>query len=58
MFDPQAWSVGTIVWLSIAAFCLVIVSFIVLANFPGLPPGSVYTPAEMKDGTVLPGTTQ
>ncbi len=58
VFDPQSWSVGTIMWLCIAAFALVIGSFIVLAQFSGLPPGSVYTPAEIKDGTLVPGSTQ
>jgi hypothetical protein len=58
VFDPQAWSVGTIMWLCLAAFALVIGSFIVLAQFSGEPPGSVYVPAEMKDGTVVPGSTR
>ena len=58
VFDPQSWSVGTIVWLCIAAFGLVIISFIMLAQFSGTPPGSVYVPAQVKDGQVVPGTAE
>ena len=58
VFDPQSWPVSTIIWLAIIAFLLVIGSFIVLAQFSGLPPGSVYEPARFEDGSVVPGAAE
>ena len=58
VLDPAHWSLGRIAWLVIAALTLMIVSFIVLANFTGAPPDSTYTPAHIENGVLVPGTTQ
>jgi Family of unknown function (DUF6111) len=58
ILDPQAWAWSTIAWLTIAAFVMVVGSFVVIAQFSGSPPGSTYIPAHMEDGKFVPGTAQ
>jgi hypothetical protein len=58
VFHPDAWSWSTIGWLTIAALATVVVSFVVIAQFSGAPPGSTYIPAHMEDGTLVPGNTE
>lgn len=58
IFDLERWSLSTLMWLTIAAFGLMIGSFLVLAQFSGAPPGSTYVPAHMEDGAFVPGTTK
>jgi len=58
ILDPKSWSWSTIAWLTIAALALVVGSFIVIAQFSGAPPGSIYVPAHMENGKFVPGTTQ
>ena len=58
VFDPQSWSVTRIVWLTAAAFALMIGSFVVFAQFGGVPIGSTYVPAHIEDGKLVPGTTK
>ena len=58
VLDPSAWSPVRLVWLSIAALCLMAGSFIVLAQFGGAPPGSTYVPAHVDDGQLSPGQTK
>ena len=52
------WPLPHVLWLLIAAFVLVIGSFIVLAQWGGAPAGSTYTPAHIEDGKFVPGHTQ
>ena len=52
------WPLGHVLWLLIAAFVLVIGSFIVLAQWGGAPPGSTYIPAHVEDGKFVPGQTK
>jgi hypothetical protein len=52
------WPLTHVFWLLLAAFVLVIGSFIVLAQWGGAPPGSTYTPAHMEDGKFVPGQTK
>jgi hypothetical protein len=33
-------------------------SFVVLAQFSGVPPGSTYVPAHIENGKFVPGTTR
>jgi hypothetical protein len=47
-----------VLYLLIAAFLLVIGSFIVLAQWGGAPPGSTYIPAHIEDGRFVPGQTK
>ncbi len=59
VMDPASWSLGRIGWLLIAAFVLMIGSFIVLAQWNAVPPGSTYIPAHFdKDGNFVPGETK
>ena len=52
------WPLEHVLWLLIAAFVLVIGSFIVLAQWGGAPPGSTYIPAHVEDGKFVPGQTK
>jgi hypothetical protein len=58
VFEPESWSWRTISWLTIAALLTVAISFFVIAHFSGAPPGSVYVPAHMEDGKLVPGRSQ
>jgi hypothetical protein len=58
VFDLDRWSLQTLIWLTIAAFALMLGSFLVLAQFGGAPPGSTYVPAHIEDGKFVPGTTK
>lgn len=56
VFDVAAWSLPTLAWLTIAALSLMIVSFLVIAEFSGAPPKSAYVPAHIENGRFVPGT--
>ena len=58
VLDPAQWTLPRIGWLVIASLILMIGSFIVLAHFTGAPPGSIYTPAHIEDGVLVPGQTR
>ena len=52
------WPLSRVTWLLIAAFVLMIGSFIVLAEWGGAPPGSTYVPAHFENGKFVPGQTK
>lgn len=56
VLDVAAWSMPRLAWLTIAALVMVIGSFLALAEFGGAPPGSIYVPAHMENGQLVPGT--
>jgi hypothetical protein len=58
VLDPANWSISRLAWLAAAALLLVIGSFIVLAHWGGAPPGSIYIPAHIEDGQLVPGETK
>ena len=58
VLDPSQWTLSRIAWLLIAAFLLMIGSFIVLTQWTGSPPGSTYVPAHIEDGKFVPGETK
>ena len=58
VFDLANWPLLRVLYLLIAAFLLVSVSFIVLAQRTGAPPGSTYIPAHIEDGRFVPGQTK
>ena len=58
VLDPANWSLSRVSWLTIAAFVLMIGSFLFLSHFGGAPPGSTYEPARFEDGVFVPGQTQ
>jgi hypothetical protein len=55
VFDAESWPLPRLISLTIAAFVLMIGSFIVLAHFGGAPPGSTYVPAHIEGGRFVPG---
>ena len=58
LLDRANWPMSHVAWLLIAACLLVIASFVVLANWGAVPPGSTYIPAHMEDGKFIPGQTK
>jgi hypothetical protein len=58
VLHPDAWSLGRIGSLVIAALVLMIGSFLVFAEFGGSPPNSAYVPAHVEDGVLVPGQTK
>jgi hypothetical protein len=58
VLDPAAWTWPTVGWLTIAALLTVTISFVVIAQFAGEPPGSTYVPAHVKDGKLVPGQSR
>jgi hypothetical protein len=56
VLDVSAWSMPRLIWLTISALVLVIMSFVFLAQFGGAPPRSTYVPAHMENGRLVPGT--
>ncbi len=58
IFDPSAWTMRRLAALLIASLLLVVASFLILAQFSGVPPGANYVPAHMENGKFVPGATQ
>ncbi len=58
LLDAGSWPLSRISWLVIAALVMMIGSFLALAEFGGVPPGSTYTPAHVEKGKVVPGRNQ
>jgi hypothetical protein len=58
IFDVQSWSPRILVWLTGIALVLMIVSFLFIAHFSGVPVGSTYVPAHMENGKFVPGRSQ
>ena len=58
VLHPESWPLPTLFWLTGAALVLMLGSFIVLAQWGGDPPGSVYVPAHIENGRLVPGTTK
>jgi hypothetical protein len=56
VLHPQSWPLGRVAWLTIAALVLMVGSFIVLAQWGGEPKNSVYVPAHIENGRLVPGT--
>jgi hypothetical protein len=55
VLHPQSWSLARLAWLAIAALALMFGSFLLIAQFDGAPPGSVYVPAHLENGRLVPG---
>ena len=55
VLDVSAWSMPRLIWLTISALAMVIMSFLLLAQFGGAPPRSTYVPAHMENGRLVPG---
>ena len=56
VLEVTAWPASRVAWLAIAAFALVIGSFIYFAHFSGAPIGTDYVPAHLDEqGNFVPG---
>ena len=56
VLTKESWPLHIVGKLAVAAFLLVVVSLILLAQYSGAPPGATYTPAHMEDGKLIKGT--
>ena len=56
VFAQASWPIHLIGKLVFGALLLVVVSFVLLANFSGAPPNSTYIPAHIENGRLVPGT--
>ena len=55
VFLPSSWPAHLIAKLVLGSLLLVIISFVMLAQFSGAPPNSTYIPAHIEDGKLVPG---
>lgn len=53
--EVPRWQEGPWFWLALAGIVLSVAAFVVTAIFWGHEPGASYTPAEIKNGQVVPG---
>jgi len=58
VLHPASWPPRILIWLTAGAFALMIVSFVLIAQFSGVPVGSTYIPAHIENGKFVPGRTQ
>ena len=51
----SSWPAQLVAKLVLGSLLLVVISFILLAQFSGAPPDSTYVPAHLEDGKLVPG---
>ena len=51
----SSWPVHLVAKLVLGSLLLVVISFVLLAQFSGAPPDSTYVPAHMENGKLVPG---
>ena len=51
----SSWPMHVLAKLAVGALLLVVVSFLLLAEFGGAPPDSTYVPAHIENGRLVPG---
>ena len=51
----SSWPLHVIAKLAVGALLLVVVTFLLLAEFGGAPPDSTYVPAHIENGRLVPG---
>ena len=56
--DPEALAARTRRGLTAARCVLVVVGFVLFADFSGAPPGSTYVPAHIENGKFVPGASR
>jgi hypothetical protein len=56
ILHPNAWTLSRLAGLVIASLILMVGSFVVLVQFGRPPPGSIYVPARVEDGKLVPQT--
>lgn len=55
LLAKKSWPIHLVGRLMLGSLVLLILSFFVLAQFSGAPPGSSYVPAHMERGKLIPG---
>lgn len=55
LLAQSSWPVNVVAKLLLGSLLLVVVSFILLAQFSGAPPHSTYVPAHIENGRLVPG---
>ena len=50
-----SWPIHRVARLVVVSLLLIILSFVMLANFSGSPPNSTYIPAHVENGRLVPG---
>ncbi|WP_065751459.1 DUF6111 family protein [Bradyrhizobium paxllaeri] len=55
VFVSSSWPARLVAKLVLGSLVLVVVSFVLLAQFSGAPPGSTYVPAHIEDGKLVHG---
>jgi len=51
----SSWPINTIAKLLVGSLLLVVISFVLLAEFSGGSPNSTYIPAHIENGRLVPG---
>ncbi|HZE53564.1 MAG TPA: DUF6111 family protein [Bradyrhizobium sp.] len=51
----SSWPVNVVAKLLLGSLLLVVISFVLLAQFSGAPPNSTYIPAHIENGRLVPG---
>jgi len=55
LLAATSWPAHLIARLVLGSLLLVVISFVLLANFSGAPPDSTYVPAHIENGKLVPG---
>ena len=55
VFTSSSWPAHRIAKLVLGSLLLVVISFVLLAQFSGAPPDSTYIPAHLENGKLIPG---
>ncbi len=55
VLHPESWPLKRLIWLSVVALALLIVSSVYLAQHSGAPAKSEYVPPHMENGKLVPG---
>jgi hypothetical protein len=55
LLAQSSWPVNVVAKLLLGSLLLVVVSFVLLAQFSGAPPNSTYVPAHIENGRLVPG---
>jgi hypothetical protein len=58
VIDLNAWRPRVLAGLTIVALAAVIAGLVAIAEFSGARPGSIYIPAHIENGHLVPGTTK
>jgi hypothetical protein len=55
VFASASWPAHLVAKLVLGSLLLVVISFVLLAQFSGAPPDSTYVPAHLEDGKLVDG---